>query len=73
MVVETVEHDQENTASSRKGLQTTLGEAVGLQLSVLVGTDEILLLLDITVENGEVQVGGGLVQVLLTVIGLENI
>jgi hypothetical protein len=38
-----------------------------------VGTDEILLLLDITVENGEVQVGGGLVQVLLTVIGLENI
>jgi hypothetical protein len=71
--VETVQHDQENTASSGKGLQTTLGEAVGLQLSVLVGTDEILLLLDIAVENGEIQVGGGLVQVLLTVIGLENI
>ena len=73
VVVETVQHNQQDTAGSRKGLQTTLGEAIGLQLSVLAGTNQILLLLDITVQDGQVQVSGGLVQVLLAVVGLEDI
>lgn len=73
VVVETVQHNQQDTAGSRKGLQTTLGEAIGLQLSVLVGTNQILLLLDITVQDGQVKVSGGLVQVLLAVVGLEDI
>ena len=73
MVVETVQHNQENTTSSGEGLQTTLGEAVGLQLTVLVRTDQILLLLDITVQNGKIEVGRGLVHVLLAVVGLEDV
>lgn len=73
MVVETVQHDQQNTASRRERLQTTLREGIGLELSVLVGSDQILLLLNITVQNGKVQVGRGLVQVLLPVVGLEDV
>jgi hypothetical protein len=71
--VETVEHNQENTASSRKSRKTTLGEGIRLQLTALVGTDQVLLLLDITIQNGEIEVSRGLVQVLLAVVGLENV
>jgi hypothetical protein len=54
-------------------LQTALGEAVGLQLTTLVRTDQGLLLLDITVQNGEIKVGRGFVEVLFAVVGLENV
>jgi hypothetical protein len=71
--VETIKHNQQNTAGCGESLQTALGEAVGLQLTILVRTDQVLLLLDITVQNGEVEIRRGLVQVLVSVVGLENV
>lgn len=51
-----VEHNHQDTARGRERLKTGLGEAVGLQLSVLEGPDQVLLLLDITVQDGEVEI-----------------
>ena len=73
MVVETVQHDQQHTASRREGLKTGLGEGVGLQFTILVGSDQVLLLLDVTVQNGKVQIGRSLVDAGVAVVGLEDI
>jgi hypothetical protein len=54
-------------------LQTAFGKAIRLELSVLVGTDQVLLLLDIAVKNGKIQVGRRLIKVRLAVVGLENV
>jgi hypothetical protein len=59
--VETVEHNQQNTAGSGESLQTALGEAVRLQLTILVRPNQVLLLLDITVQNREIKISRGLV------------
>jgi hypothetical protein len=61
VVVETVKHNQQDTAGSGEGLQTALGEAVRLQLTILVRTNQVLLLLDITVQNRQIKVSRGLV------------
>lgn len=68
-----VQHDQQHTASRGEGLKTRLGERIGLQFTILVGTDQVLLLLDVTVQDGKVEVGGGLVDTRITVVGLEDI
>lgn len=73
MVVETVQHDQQHTASRGESLKTGLGEGVGLQFTIMVGSDQVLLLLDVTVQNGKVQIGRGLVDAGVAVVGLENI
>ena len=73
MVVETVQHNQQHTASRGEGLKTGLGEGVRLQFTILVGSDQVLLLLDVTIQNGKIQVGRGLVNTGVTVISLENI
>jgi hypothetical protein len=71
--VETVQHNKQHTASSGESLQTAFGKAIRLELSVLVGADQVLLLLNVTVKNGKIQVGGGLVKVRLTIVCLENV
>ena len=73
MVVETVQHDQQHTACRGERLKTGLGEGVGLQFTILVGSDQVLLLLDVTIQNGKIQIGRGLVDIGITVISLENI
>ena len=73
MVVETVQHDQQHTACRGERLKTGLGEGVGLQFTILVGSDQVLLLLDVTVQNGKVQIGRSLVDAGVAVVGLENI
>lgn len=54
VVVKAVEHDQQDTARGGKSLQTRLRERIGLQLSILVGPNEVLFLLDITIKNRKV-------------------
>ena len=73
MVVETVQHDQQHTACRGERLKTGLGEGVRLQFTILVGSDQVLLLLDVTIQNGKIQIGRGLVDIGITVISLENI
>lgn len=68
-----VEHNHQDTARGRERLKTGLGEAVGLQLPVLERPDQVLLLLNVTVQDGQVQITRSLVHVGVFVVGLEDI
>lgn len=68
-----VQHDQQHTASRGESLKSGLGEGIRLEFSVLVSSDEVLFLLDITVQDREIQIGRGLVYAGVAVVGLEDI
>ena len=56
IIVEAVEHDENHTRCGRKLDESRFGVAVRLQLAVLEGSDLILVLLIVAVQNRQVQI-----------------
>ena len=73
VVVEAVEHDQDDTAAGREAEQAVFGEAVRLQLAILERSNGVLVFLRVAIERGEVEVGGCLRVVEVGVVGLKQI
>lgn len=68
-----VKHNHQHTAGGRESLKPRFAERVGLQLSILEGSNRVLGLLIITVQDRQVKIGRSLVYIWVLVVGLEDI
>ena len=73
VVVDTVEHDQEDADSRGHAQNPLVGKAVGLQLAVLEGPNRVLHCLVAAIQRREVEVRGRLGLVQVAVVGPEEI
>lgn len=70
--MKSIEHDQHSTTRGRKGQKTLLCEAIWLNFAVLESPYLILVILSITVQNGEIDVRRSLRNGVIMVISLEQ-
>ena len=73
MVVKAVEHDEYDLDTRGHPAETFVGKGVGLQLSVVEGTNGILHLLVATVQRRQVQIRRCLGYINVPMIGPEKI
>lgn len=67
------EHYHENIAHGRECQQTGFGERIWFEFSIFESADLILVILVVTVQDGQVQVGRSLGKMGISVVRLEDV
>lgn len=71
IIVETIEHDEHDSARWRKCEQSLLRETIRLDLTMLKGSHCVLVFLCIAIQNGEVQIARCFAVRVISMISLE--